>query len=125
VENLLSGDVTIVNSATFYDGPTVSLTVGTWLVQGTVTISDATAAGNQTAKLWDGTTVYASGESMVPSVNGACAITLQAVIVVPSTISYKISCASSHGTSNAKIRAATPSSGSGNNASRLSAIKIA
>ena len=64
--NSLSGDVTMTNSGTYYDGPTVAQgTSGTWFASGTITISAGFGAHGDIldVKLWDGTTVIASLQS--------------------------------------------------------------
>lgn len=61
LNNVLSGDVALNNTANFFDGPSVAQgTVGSWYASGSVTIADTAGAANMTVKLWDGTTVIAS-----------------------------------------------------------------
>ena len=62
VTNSLSGNVTLNNTGTYFDGPSVAQgTTGTWLASGTITVRDtAFGSGNMNCKLWDGTTVIAS-----------------------------------------------------------------
>jgi len=61
--NSLSGDVALNNTANYFDGPAVAQgTTGTWFVSGAVTVTDTNVGGgNINVKLWDGTTVVASG----------------------------------------------------------------
>ena len=60
ITNSLSGDVSLANTALYYDGPSVAQgTSGTWFVSGTITVSTA-AIANVFAKLWDGTSVIAT-----------------------------------------------------------------
>jgi len=57
----LGADVALNNVANYFDGPSVAQgAVGTWMVNGTVTVTDTASAANHNAKLWDGTTVIAS-----------------------------------------------------------------
>lgn len=59
--NSLSGDVSLNNTANYFDGPSIAQgTSGTWFVSGTVTMSEASASPVFDVKLWDGTTVIAS-----------------------------------------------------------------
>lgn len=59
--NSLAADVTISSTGTFFDGPSMAQgTSGTWHVSGTVTLGDTNASPVQ-CKLWDGSTVIASG----------------------------------------------------------------
>lgn len=58
-----SADVALNNTANYFDGPSVAQgSSGTWLATGTVTVNAASPAENLIdVKLWDGTTVAASG----------------------------------------------------------------
>jgi hypothetical protein len=111
----------------YYDGPAVTLSVGTWLLQGTVSLDGNDASITHTAKLWDGTTVGASGHAL--TYGGAAgrkysSVALSCVVVVASgTPTWKISAAGNGG--GGAILAAAPINGAGNNASTLVAVKIA
>lgn len=66
VTNSLSGDVVLNNTANYFDGPSVAQgTAGTWFASGIVTCTDTVAAADLFFKLWDGTTVIASGHLIV------------------------------------------------------------
>ena len=121
-ENDLSGDVALTNANTYYDGPSVSLAAGTWLVIGVVTV--AGNGSNVTAKLWDSTTVESSAEGTNPATGDqAVALTVAGIVAPGSTPTYKVSVASS-GTGNS-IKAAAIANGAGNNASHIRAVRIA
>jgi hypothetical protein len=124
----LSADVTMTNADQFYDGPSVSLRAGKWFVTGAVCVSASgtTQLVKATAKLWDGTTVYASGYATAPSMGSgtsAVQIPLSAVITLTGTTTIKISAAEDSLTGQF-IRAAAPANGAGNNASFLRAMRI-
>lgn len=121
--NLLTGDVTMTNADQYYDGPTVTLAAGTWLLMGGVTIlNGAGGAGSATARLGDGTNHYASGEGrMLTSL--PCVITLAAIVAPGSSTAYKISAAGTQ--AGCKIKAAAPDNGAGNTAAYLYAVRIA
>ena len=121
MENDVSGDVTMTTAGTFYDGPTVTLTAGTWYLVGAVHVSDASANADYTAKLWDGTTVESSGQVRCNTGQGA-SIALGGIVTVTTSTAWKISVTSTDNGS--LIKAATVSSGAGNNASFLRAIRI-
>jgi hypothetical protein len=117
----------MTSANTYYDGPAVTLSTGTWLLTGTVTVDGNANSTIETAKLWNGTTVAASCESLV--YGGAVgreeiALALSAVVVIAAgTPTWKISVA---GNSTAgRICAAAATNGAGNNASTLVAVKIA
>lgn len=116
----LSSDVNITNANTYYDGPSLELDEGTWLVFGTVSLG--TPPADFTAKLWDGTTVFASAMS-ARGVNGfAVSISLAAIVSPTTTTIYKISAACDD--PGGKILAAVTHNAAGNNASYMLAIKI-
>jgi hypothetical protein len=62
IKNALGSNVNIVTGS-FTDGPSVAQgSTGTWAVSGSVVIEDLTNAQNQfNVRLWDGTTIIASG----------------------------------------------------------------
>lgn len=124
VTNYLSADVTLTTINTFYDGPTVSLAAGTWLLIGTITCVDSATAAFFTAKSWDGTIVTSSTEGVGANGGWPATITLAGIVSPGSTTSYKISVANGTNSTTGKIKAATPTNGAGNNASGLIAVKI-
>lgn len=61
----LGADVNLNNIANYFDGPSVAQgTTGTWWASGTVTVTDAGGQVRFNAKLWDGTTVIASAQTI-------------------------------------------------------------
>jgi hypothetical protein len=127
-QNQLAADVNLATANTYFDGPSVTLSAGTWLLIGSVLLDGGGGSATQvTSKLWDGTTVAASTETMVYG-GGAYDNNpgpLTAVVVIASgTPTWKISCANNASTAS-KIKAAASDNGAGNNASTLVAIKIA
>lgn len=86
VSNSLAGNVNLTNSTAYFDGPTTTLgPLGTWLVTGQVTLSDSAVTGGVAflAKLWDGTTVLASGIITTVTVNQAVMMGFSGVINNP------------------------------------------
>jgi hypothetical protein len=69
----LTSDVTLSNTSTFFDGPSIpsaSTTAGLWLVMGSLTLVGPTGGDTFQAKLWDGTNVLASAEvALAPTQN--------------------------------------------------------
>ncbi len=122
----LSADVSITAANTFYDGPSVSLAAGTWLVGGQVAVLSSTANDRYTAKLWDGTTNYASAQSIGAVASTTIPFTLALtpmVIVLAGTATVKISVATVGGS--ATIKSAVTDNSAGNTASYIAAVKIA
>lgn len=84
ITNALSGDVTLNNTGLYFDGPSIAQGVtGTWFVSGTVTVEDTTGATDFSVKLWDGTTVIASGAVTTGAANYRATITLSGFIAAP------------------------------------------
>ena len=120
----LAADVTMTSANTYYDGATISLAAGTWLLIGTMYVDDpSNTGGTVTAKLWDGTTVSSSAEMYVSGTTTQVSITLSGIVVPTGTTTYKMSAATSQNIH--VIRAAAQQNGAGNNANHISAVKIA
>ena len=80
----LGGNVSLSNTGTFFDGPSVAQgTSGTWFASGTVTVSDTAGAANIDLKLWDGTTIIASAQCIVLNANNSVAVSLSGLIASP------------------------------------------
>lgn len=122
----LSADVNLSSSNQWYDGPGISLVAGTWLVAATITqVRTATTAETIYGRITTGTTHFASTQMYHPSANGGGAsLCLNALITLVATTSVKCQCATSAGNSNSRMRAATTSNGSGNNATMITALKV-
>lgn len=122
VTNALSADVNLNNTANFFDGPSVAQgTSGTWWASGQVTVSSTSAATSLQAKLWDGTTVIASGRVEIPGANQRAIIPLSGYLASPAA-NIRISVKDS-GTTGGVIYANV--SGIGNSDSTLSVLRIA
>lgn len=79
----LGATVALSNVSSYFDGPSINVgTSGTWLVSGTVTVSD-TATANINVKLWDGTTVIASARAHVDGAGTWETIALSGFITSP------------------------------------------
>ena len=126
--NALSGDVTMTSANTYYDGPSVTLAAGTWLLNGTVTLLSAagTTAVNYTCKLWDGTTTTSSSEGGArvtgTSATQKVSIALSGIVSPGGSTTYKVSCAST-GASGA-LKATASDNGVSNTASTLNAVRL-
>jgi hypothetical protein len=123
----LGADVQIPGSNTYVDGPSVTLDAGTWLVTGTATFQrNATTAVHWMARLSTGAVHHASSQHYQASVSGhTVSISLSAIIVLAAQTTIKLQGAISAGSMTSLMKAATPAAGSGNNATRINAVKIA
>lgn len=85
ITNSLSADVSLSNTGTYFDGPSVAQgTVGTWFASGTVTLIDTGSSANISVKLWDGTTVIASAFVQVSN-NQQATLSLSGYLASPAS----------------------------------------
>lgn len=84
--------VTITTAGTYYDGASVSLAAGTWVVWAHANVKVATAAGDAHAKIWDGTTVADTDQATSDTADDLVSLSMFAVVSPGSTVSYKVSC---------------------------------
>lgn len=88
----LGSNVLLNNIANYFDGPSIAQgSTGTWFVTGTVTVIDTGATAAIYAKLWDGTTVIASGAGYSNNLARGVAVTLSGIITAPAG-NLRISC---------------------------------
>ena len=122
----LSADVALTTTATWYNGPSVSLPAGTWLVMGRIThVRSATTAETIYARLGDGTNHYASTQFYHPSASGAgVVLPMFAVITLAATTTIKLQATSSAGASTSTMKAALTANGAGNNATNIIAVRL-
>ena len=121
----LATDVAMAAANTWYDGPTVSLAAGTWLVMASATLGrTATTAGHYNIRISTGTTHYASVQQYHASVaNNWAALSCNAIVTLASTTTIKLQAAGS--ITSDVLKAATANNSSGNNATGLVAVRIA
>lgn len=122
----LGANVVLTSVNTQYDGPSLSLVAGTYLVAAHVTaIAPSGAASGMTTRISDGTTHYASVQNDIAA-NQDFSQSLSTILVLSSTTTIKVQMASTANTGTAaSMLAAAPNNGAGNNATQISAIKIA
>ena len=123
----LASDVALSVSNQWYDGPSISLSAGTWLVMAHATHNRAaTTAATRFLRITNKTTHYASTSEYHPSVNPNSAnLFVAATVVLASTTTIYIQAATSVGSTAELLKAATATNGSGNNATQINAIKLA
>lgn len=123
-ENFLTSAVTIAATNTFYDGPSLSLAAGTYLLDACVTIDVQTSA-HFTAKIWDGSTLMSpTPEHFHATSGGQLTMTIPGYVVLGSTTTVKVSVAANNGTNNA-IDNTGVTNATANKSSYLRATKIA
>ncbi len=119
--NCLGSAVTVATANTWYDGPSVSLGAGTWFVSGQILMSGGGGPNSRNARLWDGSTDYATGQATSGSYNAS--IPVSAIINLTGTTTIKIS-GTSDGTAAQILTAIANPAAGGNVASCLYAFKI-
>jgi hypothetical protein len=99
ITSSLGADVLMNNTANYFDGPSIAQgSTGTWFVSGTVTMVDTAGVAAFIAKLWDGTTVIASGRITSTGAGNPAPISLSGYIASPAG-NLRISCRDSASTS--------------------------
>lgn len=99
ITSSLGADVLLNNIATYFDGPSVAQgSTGTWFVSGSVTVSDTAGVASIYGKLWDGTTVIASGYATTGGANFGAVLSFSGVITSPAG-NLRISCKDTSATS--------------------------
>lgn len=123
----LGADAQVATNNTFVDGPTITIaTSGDWLITAHATFERAgSSVALFTARINDGTSNYASGECVTAATNSYCNVSVSTIVTVSSSTTFKWQFTCDSGSTNCKMKAATPTNGSGNNASRISAAIIA
>ncbi len=116
--NFLASDVALTSANTFYQGPSLTLAAGTWLLLGSAFFTGL-GSNYATAQLWDGNgNVLSSGEVL----GAKNSLFLTGVVVLTASGTFMISAACS-GTG-ATMAAAATDNGVGQNASYLVALQI-
>jgi len=123
----LTGDVTMTNANTFYDGPALTLVAGTWLLLAVVQIvNNGATVDNYTGKIWDGTTPYgAAYTSLSAATNTDGDIVIAAVAVLASGATLKASVASTSGGDTLKATPRGNNTGLTNLGSGIFALRVA
>jgi len=79
-----SVDVALNNTGTYFDGPSVAQgSSGTWCATGSVVVQDTAGTAQIQCKLWDGTTIIASGDVTTPAANAVATVTLSGFLAAP------------------------------------------
>jgi hypothetical protein len=81
--NSLAGDVAINNAGNYFDGPTLTLGTGVWLVFGTVTVADTAATPTALIRLSDGTTKACSTAQKIGASNIAYSASVSGIVTNP------------------------------------------
>jgi hypothetical protein len=125
-ESFLSADVSLPTSNTWVNGPSISLSAGTWLVQGHITFVRAGAATTTWfARITDGTTHHASTQTYSESLaNVSRSVALTSVITLATTTTIRLQATTNNGAAGAVMKAALTSNGAGNNATQITAIRV-
>ncbi len=120
-------NVTMTSAATYYDAAAIVLSVGTWILSAHITFQIDGASSNDYIRIYDSTNAVVVGSA--ETVNAAASNPDEAVVtntpyvVASGTPTVKAQLSRSLGTNTSVILAA--SNGNGNNASRITAFKVA
>lgn len=118
----ITAQVTMSTANTFFDGPSVALVAGTWILYAALSIHTFTTTRQITAKLWDGTTTWAAEQhSIAPGIG---TIPLGPVVVVLGAgATVKASATATAGTDSV-IRDSPADNNPGDFSSFITAIRI-
>ncbi len=117
----LTADVALTAAQTWYDGPTLALGAGTWFVSGMVSGSIQSGANNFKARIWDGTTAYASSD-VTQQGTWAVNLSMSTLITLAAATTLRLSASGNNGGNT--MHAAIPDQPQGNNATQITAIKV-
>lgn len=131
VDAVLSADVSMTTggSSTWYDGPSASFGVGTWLVMYKALFASGTTGqvNEYAARLWDGTTVYdqtsSSGQATVGSGTLPMEVSGFAIVTLAATTTLKVSGTAIRASATMKRDTVDPA-GTEHKATRLVGVKL-
>lgn len=109
ITNSIGSDVALNNVSNYFTGPTVAQgSTGTWFASGSVSVGGL-SGDNINCKLWDGTTVMASGRAAINGGTWIVVLALSGYITSPAG-NIRISCNDSSSTSGIMVFNATGNS---------------
>lgn len=125
----LSGNVVMTNANQFYDGPSLSLVAGTWLIMAYATVGRAAATSTAyTMRLADGTAAafYGAAQYTGPSLNPHyITIPIITAVVLGLTTTVKIQVAANQTSASILATPTLNATGLTNMATQISAIRVA
>jgi hypothetical protein len=123
----LAADVAMPTSNAWVNGPSVTLPIGTWLVTAHLThLRTAALAETVFGRVSDGTTHYASAMAYNAAViNTGVALAMTAVVVRATAGTVRLQATTSAGAAASLMKAALTPNGVGNNATSITAIRLA
>lgn len=126
-QNALAADVQLAVTNTWYTGPTLTLGAGTWLVNVHLTQQrNSNTAETLYARISTGTVHYASTAYYHVAFSGAHSnLKMTAIITLAASTTINAQMATSAGATTSLLKAALATNGVGNNASIMTALKIA
>lgn len=122
----LAASVSMTNANTWYDGPSVTLGAGKWLINAHVTLRKAAVSGISlcSARVSTGTTHYASaGNTWATLSQSQMAFSMNAVVTLAASTTIKIQANSA--VAGGLILNATDHQSSGDNATIINAVRLA
>lgn len=121
-------DVTMTTAGTFYDGPSITLGVGTWLVIGTACCLRAGGTGGFTVQLTASSLVdpiaFAESQSSTTDTTVTVTIAGLAVLAASATVTLSARCTAASATLLAAVPDGNPVSLTYNGATRIMALQL-
>jgi hypothetical protein len=119
----ITGDVALNNASNWFDGPSLSLDAGTWLVTAGLSFASDNATTVFVMRLWDGTNVFAEINAGTVGSYAYTGGTISAVVVLTTTTTVKVSGHSNQ--TNGTMKATIADLGTTNKGCWINAVKIA
>lgn len=123
----LAADVTLDTSGQWYDGPTIGLSPGTYVItaQALQRNDGAAAASVIQVRIHDGAGSWAASQASMGATDGLCApFAMVAHLVVAKAKAVKLQMRASVGNANSKMKASAPDAGAEAVATRIHALRI-
>ena len=125
-QSILSGDVTLTTTGTYYDGPSITLGVGTWLVNAQVLCSHAAVATFFYSNVTDGSVYYACAANGIAANSYACANMAMSFIITitGSSKTLKIQATSNSGSGTTLMKSSLLNYIAGSRGTQINAIRL-
>ena len=125
----VTSDVSMSAANTFYDGGSVTLAAGTWMIVSNATVeSPNNTAFKVTGKIWDGSTVYSAAEGAIGSMGGSSKgyvnFSMNSIITLSATTTVKASYTSTAASCLLKAAPGDNNSGTNGKTTSIRAVRI-
>lgn len=124
---VLGADVSLTVSNQWYDGPSIGLDPGIYMVMAQAQVRNEAAAGATViaARIFDGDAAISAGQAQIAAASGeGLVLTLLCPLVVTKAKAVTLQLRAVTGNANTRMKATAPAAGTEQVATRISAIRI-